>query len=1032
VSDGPQRERKVVTVLFADLVGFTSRAESLDPEDVHAILRPYHDRLRSELERHGGTVEKFIGDAVMALFGAPIAHDDDPERAVRAALAIRDWARDEGALEVRIGVTTGEALVSLAARPEAGEGMASGDVVNTAARLQSAAPVNGVFVDETTFRATERAIEYRDHEPVQAKGKSEAVGVWEPVQARSRIEVDVRRPRSPLVGRTKEVDVLADALARVQEGRSVQLVTIVGEPGIGKSRLIWELLQRVEADPGLFVYWRQGRSLPYGEGINFWSLSEMVKTQAGILETDSPEAADAKLRAAVASMEDADWLARHLRTLLGLGGEAELGKERRDEAFTAWRRFLEELAEERPLVVVFEDLHWADDGLLDFVDHLVDWSSGVPILVVASARPDLLERRPGWAGGKRNATTISPAPLTDEETAKVVAALLERPLLSAETQAQLLRRAGGNPLYAEEFARMLAERGATEQVPETLQGLIGARLDGLSLEEKGLLQRAAVVGRVFWLGTVEAMNGASRRELEQRLHALERQEAAEWIESLGRSEGNAEMLAHHYLEALKLRRAAGQEEPAALVEQARAAARDAGDRAFGLGSLTPAKRFYEAALELSPPDDEARPELLLAYARSRVDDSFLDESVLTEAIDGLLARGRAEEAAEGEARLAGIWLIRGDRERALEHLELGRELVAERGPSPAKAFVLQELARVLMMGEDERAIEIASESLRLAEELGLDATRARNLNTIGSAKVMVLGDPGGIADLERAIEIGVAANSHEQVSARANLQVMIAALGDLRRADELQKEALAEAKRLGVTSFVRWQEGERMIHAYSRGKWDEAVEGANAFLGEVEAGEPHYMESNGRFVRGAIELARGNVEAALADARRGTEAARAVNDPQLLNPALAFEARVELAAGNLERANRLADELVAAWGDKGMRPLQESVDGAWLLVDLGRRDELEAAIERYAAKSRWHEGAARIAAGELVAAAESYAEIGSVPEEAYARLRAAQAFVRSGRRAEADAQLRLALPVFASLRASAWQAEAESLLAASA
>src|SRR5438445_182946 len=298
-----RRERKVVTVLFADLVGFTARAEQLDPEDVEAILRPYHERLRGELERHGGTVEKFIGDAVMALFGAPVAHEDDPERAIRAALAIREFAVEER-LELRIGITTGEALIALDASPVEGEGVASGDVVNTAARLQSAAPVNGILADETTYRSTRRAIEYRDAPAVIAEGKSEPVPVWEVVAARSRLGVE---------------------------------------------------------------------------------------------------------------------------TGTGLGGD------RRGEAFAAWRRFIEALADQRPLVLVLEDLHWADEGLLDFVDELVDWLTGVPLLVVCSARPELLERRPGWGGGTLNASTIGLSPLTNDQTAALISNVLERSLLPAET-----------------------------------------------------------------------------------------------------------------------------------------------------------------------------------------------------------------------------------------------------------------------------------------------------------------------------------------------------------------------------------------------------------------------------------------------------------------------------------------------------------------------------------------------------------------------------------------------------------------------
>ncbi len=296
--EGVRRERKVVTVLFADLVGFTARAETLDPEDVEAFLTPYHERLRLELERFGGTVEKFIGDAVMALFGAPVAHEDDPERAVRAALAIRDWARDEGA-EVRIAVHMGEALVRVDARPESGEGMAAGDVVNTAARLQSAAPVNGILVGETIYRATRDRIEYAEHEPVHAKGKAEPLRVREAVNARARFGVDLeQRTATPLVGRLRELSALVDALERARREREPQLVTVVGVPGIGKSRLVAELFQRVDAAPEL-VWWRQGRALPYGEGVSFWALAEIVKAQAGIHENDSEEEARAKLRASV-------------------------------------------------------------------------------------------------------------------------------------------------------------------------------------------------------------------------------------------------------------------------------------------------------------------------------------------------------------------------------------------------------------------------------------------------------------------------------------------------------------------------------------------------------------------------------------------------------------------------------------------------------------------------------------------------------------------------------------------------------------
>ena len=519
----PREERKVVTCLFCDLVGFTARAERMDPEDVRRLLQPYHARVRSELERFGGTVEKFIGDAVMAVFGAPIAHEDDPERAVRAALSIRDALAEEGELEVRIGITTGEALVALGARPEAGEGMASGDVVNTAARLQSAAPVNSILVDETTYRATERTIEYGEPDSIEAKGKTQRVPVREALRPRARVGVE-QVGGAFLVGRERELNLLRETFVRVTREGSSQLLTLVGVPGIGKSRLVFELFQTIQTGEFGLVYWRHGRSPPYGEGVTFWALGEMVKAQAGILESEGADAAAEKLhravRAVVQDEAEAGWVERHLRPLAGLDTETAAVGAQHGEAFAAWRRFLEALAEERPLVLVFEDLHWADEALLDFVDYLVEWASGVPLLVLCTARPELLVRRPGWGGGKVNSSTILLSPLSEDETAALLHSLLGRSVIEAGLQARLLEHAGGNPLYAEEFTRMLSERPGDVVLPETVQGLIAARLDTLPREEKELLCDAAVVGRAFWLGAL----GGERWTLEERLHALERAE----------------------------------------------------------------------------------------------------------------------------------------------------------------------------------------------------------------------------------------------------------------------------------------------------------------------------------------------------------------------------------------------------------------------------------------------------------------------------------------------------------------------------
>ncbi len=708
-----RRERKVVTVVFADLVGFTSQAEAMDPEDVAALLDPYHARLKSELERFGGTVEKFIGDAVMAIFGAPVAHEDDAERAVRAALAIRDWASDES-IELRVGVNTGEVVVTLGGSPAEGQA-AAGDAVNTAARLQTAAPVGHVLVGERTFRATERMIEYAPLDPVQAKGKSNPVPVWRAVGARSRVALE-RVQGARLVGRRRELELLVGGLGRARQERSPELVTLVGEPGIGKTRLVHELYDRIEREQEL-TYWRHGRCLPYGEGVTFWALGEMVKAQAGILEGDDEEQAERMLRAVV---ED-PWMESHLRPLVGLSSDVELGRDRREEAFTAWRRFFEGLADERPLVLVFEDVHWADESLLDFIDYLVEWAGGVPLLVVCTARPELLTRRPGWGGGKPNALTISLSPLSNDDTARLLGDLLERSVLPAETQADLLASAGGNPLYAEEFARVLRERGRVESLPETVQGLIAARVDLLEPEHKSLLQGAAVIGKTFWLGAVAALAGREREAVEKLLHVLERKEfvrrersslvageveyafrhllvrdvaygqipraeraqghrrAAEWIGALGRPEDHSETLAHHYAQALELSELAGLDR-GEFSGVAQTAFADAGDRAFALNAYEAAARHYHAALDLLEEGDARRGRLLARFARSLVRLEEVDIAPLEAGVREARAAGEIESAAEIEEALAHHFWMAGERDQAFGHLDAALELVDGLGP----------------------------------------------------------------------------------------------------------------------------------------------------------------------------------------------------------------------------------------------------------------------------------------------------------------------------------------------------------------
>jgi class 3 adenylate cyclase/tetratricopeptide (TPR) repeat protein len=1065
-----RRERKVVTVVFCDLVGFTARAESMDPEDVEALLRPYHERVRAELERHGGTVEKFIGDAVMALFGAPTAHEDDPERAVRSALAIREFALEDE-LELRVGITTGEALVSLDARPDAGEGMASGDVVNTAARLQSAAPVNGILADETTYRATRGAVDYEQAEPVAAKGKAEPVRVWTAVAAHSRFGVDVaHEARSELVGRERELGVIRDAFERARHERTPQLLTLVGVPGIGKSRLVYELQQLVDADAEL-ITWRQGRCLAYGDGITLWALGEIVKAQAGVLEQDTPEEIAAKLHQTVedtlAGTGDESRVETHLRALLGLAGEAQLGGDRRNEAFAAWRRFLEGLAEQRPVVIVVEDIHWADESLLDFLDELVDWLTDVPLLVVATARPELLERRPGWGGGKLNATTLALSPLSDEQTTDLIGRLLARPLLEADVQQALLERAGGNPLYAEQFVELYTERGSTDELalPETLQGIIAARLDGLPETEKTLLQDAAVVGKVFWASSIGRepdaattslhsleRKGFVRRQRRSSLegesefafaHALVRdvsygqipradrarrhRAVAEWLDRLGRPEDHAEMLAYHWSSALELVRASGGDDDE-IAERTRRALRAAGDRAVALNSFAVAAAQYEDALALWP-DDHERPEVQfqLAVALHRSYDDARQQEALETARDALLAIGDTERASEAESFLARVFWERGQHGLVREHLARAEALAGD-SVSVAAARVLAVAGRIReIAGEKDEGRRLAEAAFATATELGLDELRAHALTTIGMAKNDV--DFGtGTADMERALEIALAADAPVASAIVNNLAIYALFTGDFERTDELYAEATRLGERYGDASSVRFVRGNRIFIDFVLGRWDRALESADTFIAECEAGSPHMLEYLAREVRATLWLARGDQDAALRDQVQAFEHMQTRHERFHKLGSLAATAAVYAELGQFDEAHALATQVPPMVRKVG---LHGALMRLGLFADeLGIGDELRDAVAAGAGPRLpfWQSMIDQILAGELESAADLMASAGNPTIEANLRKHTGLRLMAEGRTSDAAVQLECALGFYRSVDASAYIAEIEEAL----
>ena len=1053
-----------MTVVFCDLVGSTARAERLDPEDVSALLSNYHARVREQLERFGGTLEKFIGDAVVALYGAPVAHEDDPERAVRAALAVRDWATDEPDLHVRIGVNTGEALVALGARPREGEGMASGDVVNTAARLQSAAPVDGILVGEQTFRATERAIAYRVAEPVVAKGKADPVPAWEALEASSRFGVDVaRRSAAPLVGRDREVELLVAALERAVGEQTPQLVTLVGVPGIGKSRLLAELFQAIERDHRL-VTWRQGRSLPYGEGVSFWAVGEMVKAQAGVLETDTEAEAADKLGAAVGALlpeeTEARWVASHLRPLAGLAGDSDAGgaADRRGEAFAAWRRFFEALAEQRPLVLVFEDLHWADDGLLDFVDQMADRLADIPVLLVATARPELLARRPSWGGGKANAVTLSLAPLSDDDTARLVHALLERAVLPAEVQTALLERAGGNPLYAEEFVRMTSERGSDDlELPESVQGIIAARVDALDPDDKKLLQDAAVVGKVFWSGALAALTGRDRFQLEERLYELERRElvrrerrssvageseyafrhvllrdvaygsipraarverhrlAAEWIESLGRPDDHADLLTHHYLAAIGLARAAGID-ASAFAAPAAAALLRAADRSLALNAFAAAARMYEEALALGLTDED-RPR---AVFRQGVALNVLGDParvpVLEEARALFEAARDDEAAAEASSVLAEALWYEGRTDEFRAALGRAQELVQGHELSVAVARVRAQTARYTMLDdENEEAIRVGREALDMAERLGLDELRANVLSTIGTA--MSSSEPGSGDELLReAVAIGTALNSLEAPRALNNLAVSAFFQGSLRGEHELLLESRAAAERLGSDNFVRFAEGNLCWTSYAVGDWDDSLRRCDAFISQCEAGSAHASEGIVQDARAEIFLGRDDLDRALRAWSRAAELSPEAETGRGAVRAQLLAARMLHEVGRIDEARTAL--LTALDKSVGRMYTPQTVSFVLLAESFGLSDRIEEFLGRVG-RGPWLEMARLVAVGELAEAARRIDDAGYRSLGAQVRLRSRE-----------DGELAKAIAFFTSVGATRYLTRAEAQLAA--
>jgi class 3 adenylate cyclase/tetratricopeptide (TPR) repeat protein len=707
-------ERKLITVLFTDIVGSTAKAEQMDPEDVRARLAPYYARLRGELERYGGTVEKFIGDAVVALFGAPVAHEDDPERAVRAAFAVCNAidelnAEDEWLdLQVRVGVNTGEALVVVGARATEGEGMAAGDVMNTAARLQSAAPVNGVLVGELTYAATRGSIEYREAEPIAAKGKSEPVRVWQALGV-NEVEPAAAASSSDLIGREDEVAALEDVWRTALDALRPVVATVVGPPGVGKSRLLAEFVRHAARTGRV----HRGRCLSYGEGITYWPITEIFKSAAEILQSDDREAVASKLgefleTLATDDLDELRTIAAALSNLIGIPttprGTYVTSEISQSELHWGIRRALQLLAAERPLAIVIEDLHWAEPTLLELIGSIVADDVDAPIALVCSARPDLAETAPAFLTTDGRRRTVELDTLGPDHSLALLTDLLgDVELASTRFAAALIANAGGNPLFLEETVRMLRDRDLIDvdrwrrddlgdlPIPASVQGLISSRLDRLGPPEKQLAHHASVIGVIFWAGAVAHLGaregdppedpGAGLAELVRRdfvahnavstvvdddeyafKHILMRDVAygqvpkgrraalhvrfSDWVTMLpGGADEFVEIVAWHLEQACLLARQVARSPIEPPVRQAARALGDAAQRAERRESLREAQRYYTRALDVLG-DADAGLQLELRLRRGDIS----------------MMLGRLKEASEEleEVAVAARELRRGD------------------------------------------------------------------------------------------------------------------------------------------------------------------------------------------------------------------------------------------------------------------------------------------------------------------------------------------------------------------------------------
>ncbi|MCV0402828.1 MAG: AAA family ATPase [Chloroflexi bacterium] len=982
-ADQPIAERRLVSVLFADLVGFTSLAESRDAEETRELLSTYFDRSRAVIERYGGTIEKFIGDAVMAVWGAPVAHEDDAERAVRAGLELIDAVAGMGEaagapLRARVGIVSGEVAVTLGAKDQ---GMVAGDIVNTASRVQSIADPGTVLVTETTRRATEAAIAYEPAGEHLLKGKETGVATHRAIRVLGRIRGQGRNEllEAPFVGRQAELRLIKELVHTTGEERRPRVVTLIGQGGIGKSRVAWELAKYLDGVTEV-LYWHRGRCPAYGEGMSYWALAEMVRSRAEIGEGEADITALPKLQAMldqfVPETDERAWIEPPMRELLGMsvpGG----GADSRETLFAAWRTLFERISEQGTTILVFEDLQWADAGLLDFIEHLHQWARNRPILVLSLTRPELLDRRPGWGAGWRNATSIGLEPLSDDVMRELLAGLV--PGLPDEAVERIVERAEGIPFYAVETVRMLLADGLIEPAegvyrpvgdlsllaaPETIQSLVAARLDGLDAQLRQLIGAASVLGKSFSLsaladlveqdpGQVEmslkqlvrkelltvdddprspehgqyaflqslvrevALNTLSRRD-RRRLHLA----AARHFEVLGDDE-LAGVLAGHYLDAYRAQPDGPEGE--AVAAQARVALRAAADRAISLGSYHQAAEHLKRALDVAR-DDADRAELayLAGHAAWRATQSDEAEGLFAQALELYRAIGDRRASLRAIVGSARAMLVVGK----VEPLELLLQRAAEEYADlegTVEHLDLAEITARQMMRQGKHA-----ESLAWCDR-GL-ASRATHESPSLVCELLVT--RGTVVGAEgRGVEAvailrGVLAVAEDHGLSEVQVRTLIN-LGFVTNPDDprigfaASRQGMELALHLGLAPYLPFLSSNLVDAALHLGRWDEAIAVMQPAL---ELNISHASLALIRSMLVDIAAARGEPTDAYFD-----ESTALDDDPQGRAGVQSSRAAIALAQGQYSEAIERARNALDTFGEAVTPMAQATIGhaGAW-------------------------------------------------------------------------------------------------------